>query len=311
MILIGKTHSLDQFRSFRPEQLRAIYSFIEKQESEHTKKHYYRDLTDFCRHYNITDFKKVTREHIANYRAYLKTCYATASIARKITTLRSFFQWLEETEVLTDNPARLIKAPKLDNHEGKTLEITDQEVRLLLKAPNKSKLLEFRDFVILELLFYTGLRSSEIRMLRRCDLGQEKGFQILTVLGKGNKIRRIPLKEFVAADLHEYLAAANVPTDSKTFLFSPTRNNRTKQLQRQLTDTALRNLIRKYANRAGIESKVCAHTARVTACGHAIEHGATESELLALFGWKSSDMPHRYNRRKNQIRNSAAHRINY
>ena len=310
-ILPGNTNKIHIFHSFKIEQRRALYSFIEKQESAHTKKHYCRDLVQFCQHYRIDDFSIVTREHVANYRSHLKDQYATASVARKVTTLRSFFNWLEEVEVLNHNPAKLIKAPKQDNQEGKTAELSDQEVRRLLAMPNRNKLLEFRDFVMMELLFYTGLRSSEIRFLRKSDLSQEKRVYVLKVLGKGNRYRRIPIKDFIFNDLQDYLAVATTNTDPDDYLFTPSRNNRTKELNGPLTDTALRCLIRKYARLAGIEDQVCAHTARVTACGHAIEHGATEDEIMNLMGWRSPEMPRRYNRRKNQIRNSAAHRINY
>jgi len=287
----------------------AIYSFIERLDSEHSKVAYLGDLKQFFESVPIFDLTKISKEHLIFFKNKLKERYSTASVARKITTLRAFFNWLEETEVISKNPSKFVRAPRQDSQYGKTPEISDAEVRLLLGAPDCSTHRGLRDYLILAILWNTGVRASELLGLRHGDFTHENGFHILTVRGKGNLLRRIPLKDYLAHELRRHIAIQSL-NDTNAFIFSPSVNNRGKYTDKAISRSYLRHLVRSYAAKAGISDQITTHSARVTACSHVAERGASELEIRSLFGWRS-DMSPRYARRRGEVRNSAAHKIAY
>jgi integrase/recombinase XerD len=296
-------HQLDLNEEYK----KAIAGFIQKQESDHTKKSYYADLLSLFDMFPISDLRRFERNHIIVFKNALKTRYSTATTARRISTVRSFFQWLLELELIDRDPSILVKPPKQDSLEGKTPGLSDAEVRTILSIPKN-----VRDQTILEILLHTAVRNAELRHLRVKNITTEGAHHIMAVRGKGNKVRRIPLQSRVVFALAAYAEAYPKKfSNPDAFLFTPMRNNRTREKDKALSDVGLLGIFKKYAKKAGVKNRVCVHSTRVTSVSNSLERGATDTEVCNLTGWRTKDMVTRYNRRNDTIRTNAAHRISF
>jgi integrase/recombinase XerD len=302
--------------SFAPEYQRAIYSFIARCESEHTKSAYLQDLECFFRYYpGIESPGHISQEHILAFKNNLQERqYSTATIARRIACIRAFFQWLLQLELISKDPSRFVRSPSPDSETGKTPELSDEHVRRLLRQPDRSSRQGARDFCILSWFFHLGLRSSELTHLRAKDLSYESGW-VLRVRGKGNRHRRMPLSDHLVDALeHHKLISGLDFGQPESLLFRAYKNNRTKLLENPLSNSYLRVMIQRYAIEAGIRTHVTPHCGRVTATGQAIERQASAESILNLFGWSPRSglaMIRRYSKRRNEVRDSAARVISY
>ena len=201
---------------------------------------------------------------------------SSRSSARQLSTFRRFYNYLSGQEIIVQNPTLKISMPKLGRSLPKM--ISEEEVIKLIKAPVVKKPLGFRDRTMLEVLYATGLRVSELVQLKQTQLNLNQGF--IRVLGKGNKERLVPLggiakswlKRYLKGPIHEILGERN--TD---YLF-PTRTS--ECISRQ----ALWQLIKKYANKTGIKSNLSPHTLRHAFATHLLNHGADLRVVQMLLG---------------------------
>lgn len=297
--------------NFSKAQFNALASFLANHDSVHTQQAYYFDLKHFFNFILIEDFSLITKEHIITYKNQLKNSHAIATITRRLACLRSFFNYLDSLNLLgtQGNPMRFVKIPSLSN-EGKTPGCSDDQVRKMLEIAKEHR---FRDFVILELLFYLGLRSSSLINLKIKNIVQEEGIEAIQYLGKGNKLNTVPLQSFISADINEYIKnSIRDFTNPETLLFvSISNKDRTKKNQNPLCRSSIRDLVKKYANLAGINNpKFTTHSARVVVCNQAIEKKETDTSIMAFLGWSSPNMVNRYTRRR-KLRNSSAFSIKY
>jgi site-specific recombinase XerD len=288
---------------------KALYSFIEKQNSDLTKKAYFSAIIQFYESAPLKDYQACEQTHIVFYLNWLKERYATASVAQKITILRSWHQWLHQCELIEKDPSRYIKAPPQDALFGKTEELSDKEVKQLLQMPNRNTKAGLRDKIILDLFFHTGMRLESLRKLKVSSLSYERGYHILSIIIKGGKIHRIPIiKGSIVHDLKEHININSLSDND--FLFRPYKN-KFKRYDQCLSPVAIQNIFKKYAKQASIKTRISPHSARVTVISHCSERGSTEIEIQNLTAHRSSTSIRRYNRRREQIENSAAHKISY
>jgi len=207
--------------------------------------------------------------------------YARSTIARRLACLRSFFAYLEQEEIISSNPALLLQAPKLEKSLPNTL--NKKEIDRLLDANDCSTDDGLRDSALLELLYASGGRVSEIANLSLQDLKLDQGIALLR--GKGGKDRYVPLHQLAIDKLRDYLSsarprlAAKARTDNNTSntVFLSTRGN-------ALSADAIRRIVTKSAKRAGINRPVTPHSFRHSFATDLLNNGADLRSIQELLG---------------------------
>ena len=193
---------------------------------------------------------------------------ATSSISRMISSLRKFYQWLVRQNIQKINPMLEIDSPKKEHRLPVALSV--DEVTKLLDQPDVTKKLGIRDRALLETLYATGIRVSELINLKFSDLHEE--LKLLKVLGKGSKERLIPISDVAISWIKSYQEKVRDPLLLKSGKYTDTifLNNRGGALTRQ----AVWQIIKRYCQMAGIKKNVTPHTLRHTFATHLLENGA-------------------------------------
>jgi integrase/recombinase XerD len=251
---------------------------VEKGLSENTLEAYSKDLALF--HQFFIDKKKkgaVKRDHIIQFLSYLyDQGLSPRSVSRYLSTLRNFFKFLFQEEKVKENPTSDIEMPKLQKKLPDIL--TEEEVDRLLEAPDKETALGLRDSAMLELIYATGMRVSELVKTKLAALDMKIGY--VRVLGKGSKERLVPFGDTAKKKIEIYKDAARPKLDKihdQEFLFL---NRRGSGLTRQ----AFWLLLKKYALKSGIQKRLTPHTLRHTFASHLLERGADLRVIQALLG---------------------------
>ncbi|MBM4310669.1 MAG: tyrosine recombinase [Deltaproteobacteria bacterium] len=270
------------------------YLRIERNASDCTCRSYLRDLADFC------DFLRVTRigsfEHITDIdglavRAYLADCARRnrkSTQARKLSCLKTFFSFLVREGLAAANPAETLKAPKRDSTLPRHL--TVDEMFALLDSVPADTLLQARDRAVLELLYSTGIRLSELVGLNRCDIDQRSG--TVLIRGKGRKERVVPMGRKAAAVVADYcarsqdLAGRHQPVNrAPVFL-----NNRGGRL----SGRSVARLLDGWIERCGITHKISPHAIRHSFATHLLNAGADMRGIQELLGHASLATTQKY-----------------
>lgn len=199
------------------------------------------------------------------------------SVARTISTLRRFFRYQLRQRMISEDPTTLIELPKL----GKPLpsSLSEANVEALLQAPNLSDPLGLRDRSMLELLYATGLRVSELVTLEYKQINLQQG--VVRVIGKGNKERLVPMGDEAVIWINKYLEEAR-----SELLKSGGVSNSLFVTKRGsgMTRQAFWYLIKRYAIQAGIKQKLSPHTLRHAFATHLLNYGADLRVVQLLLG---------------------------
>ncbi|HBW35040.1 tyrosine recombinase XerC [Desulfosporosinus sp. BICA1-9] len=247
--------------------------------SEHTVVAYQTDLGQFFRfaaQEQGLEPELVTVESIDVYivRSFLGVLaehgLARKSMARKLASLRSFFKFLCRQELLKINPVQRVASPKLGRKLPHFLYL--DQVEGLLRAPDCSKLLGCRDRVILELLYGSGLRVSELIGLNRENLDLESG--LIRVLGKGSKERIVPVTNYASQAIEGYLG---MRTDQQRSLLLNYQGSR-------LSDRSVRRILDKLVAKVSLEQHVNPHMLRHSFATHLLDGGADLRSVQELLG---------------------------
>ncbi|EOS7782525.1 site-specific tyrosine recombinase XerD [Enterococcus hirae] len=256
------------------------YLTIERGLSLNTRKSYERDLLQYL-HYledeQITSWQDVDRYVVINYLEKMHDeKKAPATVTRMITSLRRFHQFLRQERLTDHDPMQHIDTPKKVQKLPSTLSLT--EVERLIETPDTTKNLGIRDRAILEVMYATGMRVSELIGLKLSDLHLSLG--LVQTLGKGDKERIIPLGDYAIQWLERYLDEARpllVANPSETHVFV---NHHGTGLSRQGIWKNLKQLVRE----AGINKEVTPHTLRHSFATHLLENGADLRTVQELLG---------------------------
>ena len=261
-----------------PVQLFLDFLNSEKNASSHTLKNYAIDLREFTKAVGDKPIADVTYLDIRTFLALLKNRnYSKSSIARKLACLRSFFKCLVRENVLKSNPALEISTPKREKRLPKFLDPT--EVTSLLEAPPKNTWEGKRDRAILETLYSSGLRVSELVGLNYDDVDFFSG--LLRVRGKGKKERIVPIGEIAARAIQDYLAHKPARTGESTASKKPLYLNRSGG---RLTDRSVRRMMIKYARHIALKKEISPHTLRHSFATHMLDRGADLRSVQELLG---------------------------
>ena len=256
------------------------YLKVERGLSENTIASYGIDLKlflEYLRENEIPSFKQVNKEVIVNYmQAEKNNNKANSSILRSVSSLRKFFQYLAQEKIIEKDPKLLIDTPKKKQHLPQVL--TKEEVEKLLHSPNTGQVLGLRDRAMLELMYATGLRISEIINLKLEDLHLTMG--TLQTLGKGHKERIVPVGDEAIKWINRYLEEARpklLKQKRSNYLFLNFHGN---NLTRQGVWKNLKAEVRK----AGIQKNITPHTLRHSFATHILENGADLRIVQELLG---------------------------
>ena len=263
---------------------------VERGLSENTLDAYRRDLdryVGFLRHRDVVDLGAVDEATVRSFVASLSASthgpeaapYRASSVARTLSAVRSFHRFLVREGVTDQDPAARVAPPRLPRSLPRPLPVDD--VRRLLEAPDEGTPAGLRDRAILELLYGSGLRISELTGMDVDDLDLEEGS--LRVLGKGGKEREVPLGSFGRDAVGAYLTRgrpALATAVSRGALFLNARGGR---LSRQ----SCARLLGRYVRLAGIDRRVTLHTLRHSFATHLLEGGADVRVVQELLGHAS------------------------
>ena len=255
---------------------------VERQLSVNTLASYRRDLESYV-HFlkeaeGMSDFSVVERttilRHLEQLRAQGKT---SRTIARHISSIRSFHQFLLREKRAETDPTVHLEMPTIEQKLPNILSI--QEIEALLTAPNKSKPQGIRDLAMLELLYGSGMRISELIALDLADIHLTMGF--VRVFGKGGKERIIPLGKSALSAINAYLNGARSQLQGK---YPKTDACFINQRGKRLTRQGCWKLMKEHALKAGIQHELTPHTLRHSFATHLVENGADLRAVQEMLG---------------------------
>ncbi len=252
---------------------------VEKGLSKNTLKAYSSDLIKFADYLeeNKLSFDKINRKDIENFVLSLKDHkLEPTTIYRVIAAIKSFYKYLVLHGFLSNNPVKIVRFPKLWKKLPEVL--TQTEIEKILNAPNTKDIIDIRDRSILELMYATGMRVSEVVGLKVNDIDIDLG--ILKCYGKGGKERILPLGSKACKAIIRYLDKSRpklAKSKSKSDLFL---NRLGKGISRQ----SIWKIVKKYKKKCNIKKNVTPHTFRHSFATHLLERGADIIIVQELLG---------------------------
>jgi integrase/recombinase XerD len=262
-------HLLDQFMG----QLK-----VERGLARNTIEAYSRDLIGFFeflkqRRLSATNVKQ---EDLVSFIAEKRAHLSATSLARCLVSLRMFYRFLVSEGKIAVNPARLLGIPKLYQHLPHVL--TRDEVEGLLAQPDRNTTMGKRDTAMLEVLYATGLRASELIGLRMANINMEAAY--VRTIGKGSKERIVPMGSKAIDALKRYMTDSRgslLKKGASPYLFLNSRGGR-------LTRQGLWKILKGYAGKAGINKRITPHTLRHSFATHLLEGGADLRSVQVMLG---------------------------
>lgn len=262
-----------------PEHLSFLQGFrdylIAQTVSPHTRNAYLSDLVQ-CSQCNSNLMPNWSSDDVADVLlALTKQGKSPRSIARSLSALRSFYKFLREQKLRSDNPVATHKTPKIGRSLPK--DISEKEVEALIHAPDIETALGLRDRAMLEVLYACGLRVTELLNLRLELINLKQGY--LRIVGKGNKERLVPLGQMACEWIEKYLneARPSLYKSATDYVFLTQHGG---IMSRQNFWYA----IKRYALQAGVQAELSPHTLRHAFATHLLNHGADLRVVQMLLG---------------------------
>lgn len=265
--------------------------FLEKNKksSKNTIDAYIRDLNNFSSYIfelSVKDFSEITPDFLNNYRTHLlKKGLSQSSVCRNFSTIRSLFQYLISCDVVSENPARTIKNDKIEKHDTPIL--TNKEIDLLLSQPSVNDIKGIRDKAMLEVLYATGIKVSELISLNLEDLNLKMMF-IRCI--NGEKERFIPLYPLAVKALNNYLDLSRklfIINKDEQALFVNTLGER-------MTRQGFWKILKGYVESANISKTITPQTLRHSFAAHLLENGADIKDIQGILGHADISSTQRY-----------------
>lgn len=267
---------------------------VEKNFSPHTIKNYLVDLRQFQAYLEQNNIGSGTAGSITIepvvIRAFLGTLYQQGirkvSVSRKVATLRTFFRFLLKRGYVKFNPAEMVQAPKAEKHLPGFLSV--DEIFSMLDGQFPDDMFGLRDKAVLELLYSTGVRVSELTGLNTEDFDPARS--LIRVRGKGKKERIVPVGEKAIASLRAYVEKRKQFPAGQDFP-EPVFINR---FGKRLTDRSVRRILDRYVSAAGLMKKLGPHSLRHSFATHLMEAGADLRSVQELLGHENLSTTQKY-----------------
>ncbi len=255
-----------------------VYQEVERNASVNTLRSYRADLEVFSNFVGSNALlSSIDSDRVREYLVLLRNRgLSSATVRRRLATLRSLFGWLVEEDVLVKSPIKKSMNPK----NGKRLPVylTLDEITRLLKAPDVTTPQGIRDRAIIETLYGAGIRVGELVNLETHDI-DFKGKKLRIREGKGDKDRMIPLADQTVKAIRNYLKVRSKDIKAPALFVS--------RLKTRLTPTMINKLLKDYVKKAGIEKPISAHCLRHTCATHLLEGGADLRTVQEILGHSS------------------------
>lgn len=259
------------------------YLAAERGASEHTIRSYRKDLSTFFEHIR----SEVEAVDIMDVRGFIAKQMSDglkkSTVGRRLATIRSFFKFLQREGYVKTNPAKLVNTPKMPRLLPKFLTVDD--VFSLIEKPEGIGFCPARDKAILELLYSSGLRVSELSGMNTDDLNIKEG--LVKVRGKGKKERIVPVGRKAREALKSYMIERVLLKKKDRALFLNRSGTR-------LTDRGVRRIVVKYARAILLDSRIGPHTLRHTFATHLLQGGADLRVIQELLGHSSLSTTQKY-----------------
>ena len=272
-------------------EIKSFVSYLRdvRQTSKNTEISYQRDLQQlaaFLEGKGITDVEKVTRTSLNSYILYLeKEGKATTTISRELASIKAFFSYLFREGIIRRDPSELLKAPKIEKKAPVILSVN--EVNALLDQPGTSSAKEIRNKAMMELLYATGIRVSELIGLELADLNMQIGY---ITCRDGVKERMVPFGKTASQAMGLYLERGRrelLMGKESPWLFT---NCSGRAMSRQ----GFWKIIKYYGEKAGIQADITPHTLRHSFAAHLIRGGADIHAVQAMLGHSDSTTAQMY-----------------
>jgi integrase/recombinase XerD len=247
--------------------------------AKNTLDSYRNDISTFAIWCEKTKKAPIEQMSNADILQYLAVKFPTAkprSMGRLVATLRRFYRYALRESLITQDPTLQLESPKLPRSLPKSL--SEAEVEALLNAPNVTVALGLRDRAMLELLYASGLRVSELVGITVTEISTQDG--VVRVTGKGSKTRLVPMGEEAADWIAQYMKTARLELLQKRLCDALFVTNRADGMTRQ----AFWYLIKRYALQAGIIKHISPHVLRHAFATHLLNHGADLRVVQMLLG---------------------------
>lgn len=257
-----------------------FYLAVEKGLAKNTLDSYERDLKVFLNYLQknaLTNLQAVMRSNVVGYLGSLKERgLAVSTISRNLASIRSFFNYLVAERYIQENPANDMESPKQEKKLPKILSMKD--IDLLLKQPNIEKVTGIRDSAMLELLYATGIRVTELIDLNINDINTDSGY--IRCKGKGSKERIVPIGNLASQKVKFYI------NNSRTKLIKQSGDQSLffNQHGKRLTRQGFWKILKKYTKQANISREITPHTLRHSFATHLLENGADLRSVQEMLG---------------------------
>lgn len=252
--------------------------WLEKGLSRNTLDSYHRDLDAFRIWLDGRSLTAVKRQDFPGYLAHrMSKGISARSTARALSCLRGFYRYLLRENKISEDPTLQLENPKLSPLLPDSL--TEREVEALLDAPDTSSPIGYRDRTMLEVLYASGLRVSELVGLKLSDVNLRQG--VVRVMGKGSKERLVPLGEEAIGWLEQYIREMRPELLKKNLgedVIFPSSHGKV------MTRQTFWHRIKQHAEKAGIRRKISPHTLRHAFATHLVNHGADLRVVQLLLG---------------------------
>lgn len=256
------------------------YLTVERGLAKNTLESYQRDLHAYCAYLereSFTNLNETNRMQIMGYLLHLQEQgRATATLSRNLASIRAFYQFLLREKFIDKDPSVNLESPKIEKKLPQVLSVA--EVETLLNGPDTRLPSGLRDKAMLELLYATGIRVSELVSLNLSDVNLNMGF--IKCFGKGSKERIIPLGRLAIADVSRYLERGRPMLKKRGQEEALFLNHHGRRLSRQ----GFWKIIKKYAQLANSHKEITPHTLRHSFATHLLENGADLRSVQEMLG---------------------------
>lgn len=311
-------NSLITHQTHTPAAVSPINDFLTGQLSQSTKRAYQTDIKKFLDH-NILTMDELLKmdsgqiyKAVINYRDSISkindgTGYIinASTVARKMTALKVYFEFLVKLKYYESNPIQDVRSPSIPT-ESTSEGLTVGELKSIFSYIDSNIIIGKRDKAILSLLFHLALRRSEVARLKVSDIKTNGEFTVVQFIGKRNKRREIPLKPEVVQVIREYLTATGreFKSDGYLFLSHSNRNNNSGGISPE----SIFYLVKRYISKANIDKRISPHSFRHSAVTIALDSGSSYREVMNLTGHSDTRLVMRYDR-GDKLKNNATWKL--
>jgi integrase/recombinase XerC len=256
----------------------------ERNVSEHTLRAYRKDLNIFLQESSIKDIRDTDVLDVRGYVAsQVSKGLNKSTVSRRLSSLKSFFNYLCREGIMDSNPAKIVPSPK--SAQKAPLFLTVDDAFGLVEKPDGMDFISVRNRAVLELLYSSGIRVGELSSLDIEDIDIKEG--IMRVRGKGKKERLVPIGSTALDAIKSYIIERHLVKKKEKALFINRSGKR-------LTERTLRRIVVKYAREFGIQGRIGPHTLRHTFATHLLQDGADLRAIQELLGHESLSTTQKY-----------------